>query len=277
MKTLSEARCFDGTQNTYQHRSEACQCDMTFGLFLPPAARNENVPLLWFLAGLTCTHENAMTKAGAQYWAAKHGIAIAFPDTSPRGQEVADHEDFDLGQGAGFYVDAVQDPWARNFQMRRYITEELRGLMQAEFPIRGDQQGITGHSMGGHGALTLAMSMPEIYRSVSAFAPIANPTGSEWGRKQFAAYLGHDDAIWKRHDACDLMRRRGYPGRIIIDQGTNDPFADLLQIDSFANAAAERDQDCEILLRDGYDHGYFFVSTFMERHILHHAGTLSAC
>lgn len=250
---------------------------MRFGLFLPPLAQTREVPLLWFLAGLTCTHENAMIKAGAQYWAAQLGLAIAYPDTSPRGPGVADDKDFALGQGAGFYVDATREPWAPNFQMRRYITEELRSLITAEFPVRRAAQGVCGHSMGGHGALTIAMTMPDIYRSVSAFAPIANPMRSEWGQPQFTAYLGADSAHWSAHDACELMRTHGYPGRIIIDQGGDDPYTALLRLDELTTAATRRDQECDIVIRDGYDHGYFFVASFVERHVRHHALTLSAC
>ena len=193
METISENTCFGGTQGVYTHASAACSCDMTFGLFLPEDAKDGPVPLLWYLSGLTCTHENAMTKAGAQAWCAEQGIAIVFPDTSPRGEGVANDEAYDLGQGAGFYVNATQEPWAPHFKMWDYIADELPALLGANFNLDMDRQAITGHSMGGHGALTLAMTYPERFKSVSAFAPICNPTGSDWGRKQLTAYLGADE------------------------------------------------------------------------------------
>ena len=228
MQTISENACFGGTQGVYTHPSEACACDMTFGLFLPEEARDGPVPLLWYLSGLTCTHENAMVKAGMQGWAAEQGIALVFPDTSPRGEGVADDDAFDLGQGAGFYVNATQAPWSPHFRMWEYTATELPALLGAEFPLDMDRQAITGHSMGGHGALTLAMSLPGRFRSVSAFAPICNPTGGDWGRKQFAAYLGEDEAAWAAHDASLLMAERGFDGPLLVDTGTADQFLDLL-------------------------------------------------
>ena len=190
METISENACFGGTQGVYKHASDATGTDMTFGLFQPVEAQDGPVPVLWYLSGLTCTHENAMTKAGAQAWAAEQGIALIFPDTSPRGPGVADDDAYDLGQGAGFYVNATQDPWAPHFQMWDYITEDLPDLVFNKFALDAECQGITGHSMGGHGALTIAMSLPERFRSVSAFSPICNPTASDWGKKQLGAYLG---------------------------------------------------------------------------------------
>ncbi|WP_370230077.1 S-formylglutathione hydrolase, partial [Cognatishimia sp.] len=184
MEIISENACFGGTQGVYKHRSDSCQCDMTFGLFLPAEAKDGPVPVLWYLSGLTCTHENAMVKAGAQAWAAEQGIAVVFPDTSPRGEGVADDDAYDLGQGAGFYVNATQSPWAEHFQMWDYIAEELPEFLGNAFPLDLERQAITGHSMGGHGALTLARSLPGRFKSVSAFAPICNPTGADWGRKQ---------------------------------------------------------------------------------------------
>jgi S-formylglutathione hydrolase len=207
MRTISENKCFGGTQGVYAHTSAATGTEMTFALFLPEDAQDGPVPLLWFLSGLTCTHENAMTKAGAQQFCADHGIAIVFPDTSPRGEGVANDEAYDLGQGAGFYVNATQDPWAKHFKMWDYIADELPALLAENFPIDADRQSITGHSMGGHGALTLAMTLKDRFRSVSAFSPIANPTQSDWGRKQFTAYLGADEAKWAAHDATLLMAR----------------------------------------------------------------------
>ncbi len=274
METLSENACFGGVQGVYRHASTACQCDMTFGLFLPAEAKDGPVPVLWYLSGLTCTHENAMTKAGAQAWAAEQGIAIVFTDTSPRGEGVADHEDYDLGQGAGFYVNATQTPWAPHFNMWDYVAEELPELIAENFAIDMDRQAITGHSMGGHGALTLAMNLPGRYRSVSAFAPISNPSGADWGRKQLSAYLGDDEAVWAKHDASLLMKEVGFDGPVLIDTGANDQFIDLLRPETLASAIAERRQQATYRLQPGYDHSYFFVSTFMEDHITFHAEAL---
>ena len=240
METVSENACFGGVQGVYKHASDACNCDMTFGLFLPEEAKDGPVPVLWYLSGLTCTHENAMTKAGAQGWAAEQGIALVFPDTSPRGEGVADEDSFDMGQGAGFYVNATQDPWAKHFRMWDYVGEELPALVAKQFAIDPSRQGITGHSMGGHGALTLAMGLPGRYRSVSAFAPICHPTASDWGRKQLGGYLGDDEAVWAAHDATLLMRESGFDGPILTDTGTKDPFYKLLHTHAFAHAVGER-------------------------------------
>ncbi|MFD3190748.1 S-formylglutathione hydrolase [Sedimentitalea sp. HM32M-2] len=276
MQTVSENKCFDGIQGVYTHSSAACRCDMTFGLFLPPEAKDGPVPVLWYLSGLTCTHENAMTKAGAQGWAADHGIALVFPDTSPRGPDVADDGDFDLGQGAGFYVNATQSPWTPHFQMWDYVAEELPALLAQNFAIDSNRQAITGHSMGGHGALTLAMNLPGRFRSVSAFSPICNPTASDWGRKQLTAYLGPDEAAWQRHDASVMMRDRGFDGPMLIDTGSDDQFIDLLRPEALASAIAERRQPATLRLQKGYDHSYFFVSSFIEDHIAFHAQALWA-
>ncbi|OWY13032.1 S-formylglutathione hydrolase [Thioclava sp. F34-6] len=276
MKTISENRCFGGVQGVYSHASKVNDCEMTFGLFLPREAEDGPVPVLWYLSGLTCTHENAMTKAGAQAFAAEHGIALVFPDTSPRGEGVANHEDYDLGQGAGFYVNATQDPWAPHFRMWDYIAEELPNAIDAAFEIDTERQAITGHSMGGHGALTLAMHQPERFRSVSAFAPIANPTQSDWGRKQFSAYLGDNEAAWAAHDATLLMRERGFDGEVLIDQGGSDQFLDLLKPEALAEAMAARRQPGTFRIQEGYDHSYYFVSTFIPDHIEFHAEALWA-
>ena len=276
MKTVSTNKCFGGTQGVYTHASAACACDMTFGLFLPEEATDGPVPVLWYLSGLTCTHENAMVKAGAQSWAAEQGIAVVFPDTSPRGDNVADDDAYDLGKGAGFYVNATQTPWAPHYQMHSYIADELPSLIAEEFNIDMDRQAITGHSMGGHGALTLAMGLPGRFRSVSAFAPLCNPTASDWGRKQLNAYLGDDEAIWRAHDATLMMKSTGFDGPILIDAGTDDQFIDLLKPEAFAAACAERRQEATLRMQLRYDHSYFFVSTFMEDHISFHANALYA-
>lgn len=273
MKTVSENACFGGTQGVYTHASEVCDCDMTFGLFLPEEARTGPVPVLWYLSGLTCTHENAMVKAGAQAWAGEAGIALVFPDTSPRGDGVANDEAYDLGQGAGFYVNATQDPWSPHFQMWDYVTKELPAIV-GEMGCDLDRQAITGHSMGGHGALTIAMAHPGRFKSVSAFAPICNPTQSDWGRKQLTAYLGDDEATWARHDATTQMAQVGLDAPLLVDTGTNDQFIDLLKPESFAAAVALRRQQAVLRLQPGYDHSYFFVSTFMPDHIAFHAEAL---
>ncbi|RWR32211.1 S-formylglutathione hydrolase [Sinirhodobacter populi] len=274
MRTVSENRCFGGVQGVYTHASETTGTDMTFGLFLPAEAADHPVPLLWYLSGLTCTHENAMTKAGAQRYAAEHGIALVFPDTSPRGEGVADDAAYDLGQGAGFYLNATEARWAPHFRMWDYVAEELPRILTASFEIDEDRQAITGHSMGGHGALTLALSLPGRFRSVSAFAPIANPVASDWGRKQFAAYLGPDETLWRAHDASILMAERGFDGEVLVDQGASDQFLDLLKPEALAHAMAARRQPGAFRLQQGYDHSYYFVSTFIPDHIAFHAEAL---
>jgi len=275
METQSENLSFGGTQGVYKHASTSTGTDMTFAVFLPAEAKEGPVPVLWFLSGLTCTHENAMVKAGAQSWAAEQGIALVFPDTSPRGEGVPNDDAFDLGQGAGFYIDATQEPWSEHFKMWTYTAEELPALLAENFPLDMDRQSITGHSMGGHGALTMAMALPGRFRSVSAFAPICNPTQSDWGRKQFAAYWG-DEEKWGPHDATVLMRGPGFEGPMLIDTGTDDQFWDLLGTEAFAQAFATRRQDGQIRLQKGYDHSYFFISTFMEDHVAFHAEALWA-
>ncbi|MHA6264064.1 S-formylglutathione hydrolase [Arenibacterium sp. CAU 1754] len=274
MEIIAENKCFGGVQGVYTHASQSCQCDMTFGLFLPEEAQDGPVPVLWYLSGLTCTHENAMVKAGAQGWAAEHGIALVFPDTSPRGDDVADDEAYDLGKGAGFYVNATQKPWAPHFKMWDYVAEELPALLTDKFAIDPDRQSITGHSMGGHGALTLAMNLPGRFRSVSAFSPICNPTASDWGRKQLSAYLGDDETAWARHDASMMMEKFGFDGPILTDTGTADQFLDLLRPEALASAVMTRRQQATLRLQPGYDHSYFFVSTFMEDHVAFHADAL---
>lgn len=274
LETISENRSFRGMQGVYRHRSQATGTDMTFAVFLPEAAQFGRVPVLWYLSGLTCTHENAMTKAAAQQWCDEAGIAIVFPDTSPRGEGVANDEAYDLGQGAGFYVNATQDPWKPHFRMWDYVTEELPALVCDNFAVDPEAMGITGHSMGGHGALTIAMTHPDRYRSVSAFAPIANPTESDWGRKQFTAYLGEDRAVWRAHDATILMAEHGYPGEVLIDQGNADQFLDLLRPEALAHAMMARRQPGQFRMQPGFDHSYWFVQSLMEDHVLWHAERL---
>lgn len=276
MKTVSESRAFGGVQGVYAHASDACACEMTFGLFMPAEAEEGPVPVLWYLSGLTCTHENAMVKAGAQAWAAEQGIALVFPDTSPRGAGVADDAAYDLGQGAGFYVNATQAPWAEHFRMWDYVAEELPRVITAGFAVDPERQSVTGHSMGGHGALTMAMALPGRFRSVSAFAPICHPSQSDWGRRQMTAYLGADEAAWAKHDATLLMRAQGFDGPLLIDTGTSDQFGDLLKTEALAEAIAARRQPGIIRMQKGYDHSYFFVSTFIEDHLTFHGEALYA-
>jgi len=275
MEIVSENRCFGGVQGVYRHRSETTGCDMTFAVYLPPQAEDGPVPVLWYLSGLTCTHENAMTKAGAQGWAAEEGLALVFPDTSPRGEGVADDEAYDLGQGAGFYVDATEAPWAQHFRMYSYITGELRELVTGDFPVDPEAQGITGHSMGGHGAITLALANPGLYRSLSAFAPIAHPAASNWGRKQLGAYLGADEAGWAAHDSTLLLRSRSWEGGILVDQGAQDQFIDLLKPEALSAALAETRTPHMFRIQPGYDHSYYFVASFMEDHVRWHAERLA--
>ncbi len=275
METISQSKCYGGVQGVYRHASEATGTDMTFGLFLPEEAEHAPVPVLWFFAGLTCTHENAMVKAGAQVWAAEHGIALAFPDTSPRGEGVANDDAYDMGQGAGFYVNATEAPWAPHFRMFDYVTDELPRIIAANFAVDEDRQSITGHSMGGHGALTIAMNVPR-YRSVSAFSPICNPTAGDWGRPQFTAYLGTDESKWAKHDATLLMRDVGLNIPLLVDTGANDQYADYLMTEKFWAATAERRIPATLRLQPGYDHSYFFVTSFLEDHIAFHAEALYA-
>ncbi len=276
METKSEIACFGGTQGVHTHASEATGCDMTFGLFLPQEARDGPVPVLWFLSGLTCTHENAMTKSMVQAFAAEEGIAVVFPDTSPRGEGVADDEAFDMGQGAGFYVNATEAPWSKHFRMWDYVTDELPGLLGDRFAIDLDRQAITGHSMGGHGALTVAMNLPERFRAVSAFSPMCNPMDSDWGTPQLTRYLGADTAAWQAHDASHLMRTRGFDGPLLVDIGTADQFWDKLKPGALAAAMTGRRQAGSLRLQPGYDHSYFFVSSFIEDHVRLHGEALYA-
>lgn len=259
-----------------RHSSSVNQCEMTFGLFLPEQSTYTQVPVLWYLSGLTCTHENAMVKAGAQAFAAEAGLALVFPDTSPRGEGVADDAAYDLGQGAGFYVNAKEAPWTPHYNMWSYVAEELPSLLADHFPVDMERQGITGHSMGGHGALTLAMGLPGRFRSLSAFAPIANPTQSDWGVKQLTAYLGDDRTAWSAHDSSLQMLDKGFDGPVLIDQGASDQFLDLLKPEALADAMARKRQEGLFRMQKGYDHSYFFVASFMEDHVNFHADALLA-
>ncbi|MGI9341821.1 MAG: S-formylglutathione hydrolase [Gammaproteobacteria bacterium] len=278
MELLSQTRCFDGSLGYYRHDAETTNCAMRFSAFVPAQAATGPVPVLWWLSGLTCTEENFTVKAGAYRKAAELGLMIVAPDTSPRGDGVPDDDGYDLGQGAGFYVDATREPWAKNFQMYSYITAELPGVVLAEFPANADAQGICGHSMGGHGALTLALRNPDRYRSLSAFAPIAAPTECPWGQKALTAYLGDDRAAWQRYDASALMTTAGDRSaysEILIDQGGADEFLEAqLMPEKFAAACRANKQELRLRLHEGYDHSYFFIATFIDDHLQHHADIL---
>ncbi|GAA0296112.1 S-formylglutathione hydrolase [Rhodovulum strictum] len=273
MEVVSQNRCFDGVQMVCTHPSQVCGVDMTFGIYLPPQAEDGPVPVLWYLSGLTCTHENAMIKGGFQQHAAEHGIAMIFPDTSPRGEGVADDDAYDLGQGAGFYVNATRAPWTAHYRMYDYVLDELRGLVLDNLPI-ADVHGVTGHSMGGHGALTLALRNPDRFDSLSAFAPIANPTRSDWGRKQLSAYLGDDESAWACYDASLLLEEHGWKDAILIDQGAGDQFLDLLRPEALATVLARRRQAGLVRMQPGYDHSYYFVASFAGEHVGWHAERL---
>ncbi|MDT8343938.1 MAG: S-formylglutathione hydrolase [Thermohalobaculum sp.] len=276
METVSETTSHGGVQGVYRHRSAVCACDMTFAVYLPPQARQGRVPVVWYLSGLTCTHENAMTKAGLQAHAALHGVAVVYPDTSPRGEGVANDDAYDLGQGAGFYVNATEAPWAAHYRMYDYIVTELPALIGAALPLDMERQGITGHSMGGHGALTIALRNPGQFRSLSAFAPIAHPSDSDWGRKQLGTYLGADPEVWKGFDACLLLADRGWHADILVDQGAKDQFLHLLKPESLAGALAATRTPSVFRMQPGYDHSYFFVESFGADHIAWHAERLGA-
>jgi S-formylglutathione hydrolase len=274
---VSSARAFGGEQRVYRHASTATGTDMEFAAFLPAEAlRGEACPTLVYLSGLTCTWENTTAKAGYQRLAAENAMIVIAPDTSPRGDGVADDAAYDLGQGAGFYVDATQTPWAPHFRMESYVADELMGLVTDQLPVWDSAIGITGHSMGGHGALTLAMKYPDLFRSVSAFAPIVNPIACPWGQKTLGAYLGEDRKIWEAHDACHLVRDTGWARDILIDQGSADGFLEE-QLKPWAFDAACRAAGVELTLRmqGGYDHSYYFVSTFLPDHMAWHAERLT--
>jgi S-formylglutathione hydrolase len=278
MRTLSEHRCFDGIQGYYAHASTEVGLDMRFAVFQPPQARIGPVPVVYYLAGLTCTEETFAIKAGAQRIAAELGLMLVAPDTSPRGADAPGEADsWDFGVGAGFYVDATADPWSKHYRMYSYVTRELPAVIAASFPANPQRQGIFGHSMGGHGALVCALRNPGQYRSLSAFAPICAPMQCPWGTKAFSGYLGADHDAWRRYDATELVRARPFAGAILIDQGLADKFlVDQLKPELFEAACHHVGQSLTLRRHGGYDHGYFFISTFMEDHLRHHAAELAA-
>jgi S-formylglutathione hydrolase len=280
LKTTEEHRCFGGTVGFYSHRSNVCDGEMRFSAYVPPQAGDGPVPVLYYLAGLTCTEETFMVKGGAQRYAAEHGLMLVAPDVSPRGTGIpGEDDDWDFGTGAGFYLDATQNPWSEHYNMYSYVARELPALILKHFPARPRGQGIFGHSMGGHGALVLALNNPELYHSVSAFAPVAAATRSPWGEKAFSGYLGEDRESWRAYDASELVRDRPFAdGRtILVDQGLDDQFLEeQLDLCIFEEACAAAGQPLELRRHEGYDHGYYFISTFMEDHIRHHAAVLYA-
>lgn len=274
MDIIADIKCFDGRQLRIKHDSQACDCEMTFSLFLPPKAKEEPVPLLTWLSGLTCNDENFVTKAGAQRHAAHYQVAILAPDTSPRGSNIPDdpNGDWDFGLGAGFYVDAVKEPWRGNYQMASYVSQELQQLLAtSHFNLDLSRQAIFGHSMGGHGALTLAMKNSSLYQSVSAFAPICAPIHCSWGQKALSNYLGEDQSLWGDYDSCQLIEKLGYSGEILIDQGSDDCFLkDQLKPHLLESACDKSQVNLKLRLQDGYDHSYFFIASFIEEHIAFH-------
>ena len=278
MERIEHRACFGGWQDVYRHGSEVLGCTMNFAVYLPPQAAYGPCPVLYWLSGLTCTEQNFITKAGAQRYAAEHGIILVAPDTSPRGDEVADAEGYDLGKGAGFYLNATQAPWAAHYRMHEYVVEELPALIEAHFPTTG-VRAISGHSMGGHGALTLALRHPGRFQSLSAFAPICAPTQCPWGERAFTGYLGADRMGWIEHDATVLMQHQPvapYPAGILIDQGLSDKFlADQLHPHLFEAACQAIGQPLSLRRHAGYDHGYYFIQTFMADHLRWHAERLA--
>lgn len=276
LTTISKNRCFGGYQEVHQHRSATLSCDMRFGIYLPSNTNNERLPVLYYLSGLTCTEQNMITKGGPQRYCEQYGVVLVCPDTSPRGAGVADHESSDLGQGASFYLNATQAPWATNYRMYDYLSDELPALITSSFPVNADSS-IFGHSMGGHGALVLSLSQPGKYRSVSAFAPVSSATQCPWGKKALRTYLGVDDLdAWNRYDAAWLLEHYTGPAAdILVDQGLEDPFLDeQLKPDLLEAAASKSGQRLQVRRHAGYDHSYYFIASFVGDHVAHHAAAL---
>ena len=271
---IEHRACFGGWQDVYRHASDVLGCEMTVGVYLPPQAEHGPCPVLYWLSGLTCTEQNFITKAGAQRYAAEHGVIIVAPDTSPRGEAVADAEGYDLGKGAGFYVNATREPWSRHYRMYDYIVDELPAWVEAHLPASG-VRAISGHSMGGHGALTIALKNPGRYRSVSAFSPIVAPSQVPWGQKAFAAYLGEDRSAWRQYDATALVAEATERLPLLVDQGAGDEFLDNQLRPQLLQAACEAvGHPLTLRLQPGYDHSYYFIASFIGEHIAHHARAL---
>jgi len=276
MERIERHASFGGFQEVWQHDSKVLDCAMRLGVYLPPQAEDGPCPVLYWLSGLTCTEQNVITKSGIQQHAAEHGLIVVAPDTSPRGEDVADDEAYDLGQGAGFYLNATREPWSRHYHMYDYVTQELQALVSGNFPV-SDARGIFGHSMGGHGALVIALRNPGMFRSVSAFSPIVAPTRVPWGEKAFSAYLGDDREAWKAWDTCELVASAGERLPLRVEQGGGDPFlAEQLRPELLEQACAAAGHPCEVHMRPGYDHSYYFIASFMGEHVAHHAAALKA-
>lgn len=274
-KLTSEYKCFNGTVGFYRHQSQTCNGEMRFAIYQPPQARAKQVPVLYYLSGLTCTEENFMIKAGAQRYAAEYGIIIVTPDTSPRNTGIeGENQDLDYGSGASFYVDATEEPWRSHYQMYSYIVQELPALIAEHFPAQPDNQSIFGHSMGGHGALVCALRNPNQYKSVSAFAPIVAPLRSSWVDNAFTKYLGLDRESWRSYDASELVLTANYKRPILIDQGSADQYLDQLLPQVFEQACDKANQPLTLRLQKGYDHSYYFIASFIADHIRHHAAAL---
>lgn len=278
LNLISEYKSFDGKLGFYSHPSSTCNGEMRFAVYQPPQATQKPVPVLYFLSGLTCTEETFMVKSGVQKYAAKYGLMLVAPDTSPRNTGIAgEDDDWDFGTGAGFYVDATVEPWASHYRMYSYVVHELPGLIAQHFPVQPEQQGIFGHSMGGHGAIVCAIRNPQQYKSVSAFAPIAAPIRCPWGEKAFSRYLGEEKESWRAYDASELVRQLGYHSSILIDQGTADKFLkEQLLPQVFEQACVAVNQPLNLRYQEGYDHSYYFIASFIEDHIRHHANSLRA-
>ena len=276
LELVSKNKSFDGWHKQYKHHSASLNSEMRFAIYLPEqASKMHNVPVLYWLSGLTCTDENFMQKSGAQRIAAELGIALVAPDTSPRGEHIADDEQYDLGQGAGFYVNATQAPWAKHYRMYDYVVDELPQLIESHFPVT-NKRAISGHSMGGHGALMIALSNPTRYCSASAFSPICNPTHCPWGQKAFAAYLGEDRQAWSQYDTCELLKKAVHKIPIKVDQGAADPFlTEQLRPQELQIAAEKNHYPLEYGLHEGYDHSYYFIASFVKEHIHFHAEYLN--
>lgn len=275
LERIEHRACFGGYQDVYRHTSSSLNCSMNVAVYLPPQAEKQSLPVLYWLSGLTCTEQNFITKAGAQRYAAEHGIILVAPDTSPRGEQVANAEEYDLGQGAGFYLNATQAPWAAHYRMYDYITQELPLWVEKNFPVT-DKRSISGHSMGGHGALIAALKNPGRYASVSAFSPIVAPTRAPWGEKAFTHYLGEDRSSWKEWDTCELIPQAREKLELFVDQGRSDEFLEKqLQPHLLEAVCRENQHPLRYVSRPGYDHSYYFIASFIGEHIAYHAQALS--
>lgn len=276
IKETSASRCAGGWVRLYEHESKACGCPMAFSVFVPPQAESQPVPVLYWLSGLTCSPMNMTTKAGAQRYAAEHGVLLVAPDTSPRGLSLpGEDDDWDFGTGAGFYVDATEKPWAGHYNMDTYITQELPEVINANFPVIPDRASVFGHSMGGHGALVLSLRNPGMYRSVSAFSPICAPSECPWGEKAFSGYLGDNREAWLAYDACALLEQADTALPMLIDQGTSDSFLEgQLKPSRLQEVADAKGHSLQLRMQEGYDHSYYFIATFIGEHIAYHAKAL---